>query len=64
MSSPVRLEQEQATQTYGPRRSTVATELLNVTQELNIGLQAEKANLTRDVLLWQRWVRWTAPGCR
>jgi diguanylate cyclase (GGDEF)-like protein len=62
MSSPVRLEQEQTSSTYRPPRSTIATELLNVTQELNVGLRAEKANLTRDVLLWQRWVRYLAFG--
>lgn len=62
MSSPVRLEEEQTSYGPGPRRSTVATELLNVTQELNVGLRAEKANLTRDVLLWQRWVRYLAFG--
>src|SRR3954468_10632451 len=62
MSSPARLDQEQASPTYGPPRSTMATELLNVTQELDVGLRAEKANLSRDVLLWQRWVRYLAFG--
>ena len=62
MSSPARLERPELTETGAPYRSSVATELLTITTELDAGLRFEQANLCRDVLLWQRWVRYLAIG--
>ena len=62
MTSPARLERADTAETQAPRRPTGAHELLKITMELNAGLRAEKARLIRDVLLWQRWLRYLAFG--
>src|SRR5581483_10123277 len=61
MTSPARLERDDAT-TFAPPRASVATEIPLLPVELGESLRAEQENLRRDVLLWQRWVRYLAIG--
>jgi diguanylate cyclase (GGDEF)-like protein len=44
------------------RRLTDSIEVPAVSEELGEALRREQANLHRDVLLWQRWVRYLALG--
>ena len=63
MSSPVRVDSEAtAISTAPPRRSTTAIELQAITTELDESLRVDRAHLWREVLLWQRWVRYLAIG--
>jgi diguanylate cyclase (GGDEF)-like protein len=67
MTSPVRVEREasssQSADTYSPpRRTAVTVELPAISTELGEALRAEQASLHRDVLLWQRWIRYLAIG--
>ncbi|MGH7619943.1 MAG: diguanylate cyclase [Gemmatimonadaceae bacterium] len=61
MTSPARLEQDDATKLAPPRVSQ-ATELPALPVDLGELMRVEQANLHRDVLLWQRWVRYLAIG--
>src|SRR5262245_58282256 len=62
MSSPVRAEPEPVAAHSAPRRSSTAIELQAITNELGEGMRVEQASLWREVLLWQRWVRYLAIG--
>jgi diguanylate cyclase (GGDEF)-like protein len=62
MSTPAQLAAAETADPVGPRRSTAAIELQKVTSELGAGLREEKAVLWREVVLWQRWVRYLAFG--
>jgi diguanylate cyclase (GGDEF)-like protein len=59
MTSPARLERDSTT--LAPPRSSTATGI-PVIPDVNSLLRVERANLRRDVLLWQRWVRYLAVG--
>ena len=62
MFTPAAVEHAVTAETRGPRRSSASVELLKVTMELEGALRAEKTDLTRDVLLWQQWIRYLALG--
>ena len=63
MTSPARLERDDAvTATLAPQRASLAAELPVISVELGEALRLEAASLHRDVLLWQRWVRYLAIG--
>lgn len=59
MISPARLERDSTT--LAPPRSSTATGS-PVIPDVQSLLRVEQANLRRDVLLWQRWVRYLAVG--
>ncbi|HEY9225774.1 MAG TPA: hypothetical protein VIP11_03955, partial [Gemmatimonadaceae bacterium] len=60
MSFPVRAESAPVAAAPAPRRSSATIELQTITSELDEGMRAEQANLWREVLLWQRWIRYLA----
>jgi diguanylate cyclase (GGDEF)-like protein len=62
MSSPATVERPVTAETLAPRRSSASVELMKITMELDGGLRVEKDGLTRDVLLWQRWIRYLLVG--
>jgi diguanylate cyclase (GGDEF)-like protein len=59
MTSPARLERDDTT--LAPPRSSTATGIPVIPDVRNL-LRVEQASLRRDVLLWQRWVRYLAIG--
>ena len=59
MTSPARLERDSTA--LAPPRSSTATGIPVIPDVENL-LRVEQANLRRDVLLWQRWVRYLAVG--
>ncbi len=62
MTSPARLERDDDTKLAPPPRVSQATELSGIPVDLGELMRVEQANLRRDVLLWQRWVRYLAIG--
>jgi len=62
MFSPAAAGRPVTAETLGPRRSSGSVERIKVTTELDGALRVEKAGLTRDVLLWQRWIRYLVVG--
>src|SRR5262245_19498021 len=62
MFSPAVVERPVTAETLAPRRSSASVELVKVTTELDGALRDEKALLAREVLLWQRWIRFAVFG--
>ncbi|MEP6492646.1 MAG: GGDEF domain-containing protein [bacterium] len=60
MSSSVRVERQETTTILTPILANVTTELPIVTVEFGDALRAEQASLHREVVIWQRWVRYLA----
>jgi len=60
MTSPARLERDETTPLAPPRRSLTAE--YPAVPDVSGLMRVEQANLRRDVLLWQRWVRYLAIG--
>ncbi len=60
MTSPARLERDEATPLAPPRTSLTADH--PAVPDVSALMRVEQANLRRDVLLWQRWVRYLAIG--
>src|SRR5215216_2759726 len=62
MAFPDLIERVDAAMTLPPVTMRVTNELPMVSAELGEALLVEQANLRREVLLWQRWVRYLALG--
>jgi diguanylate cyclase (GGDEF)-like protein len=62
MASPIHIEPDDEPMALSPLTMRVTQELPMVSVELGEALLAEQANLRREVLLWQRWVRYLALG--
>jgi diguanylate cyclase (GGDEF)-like protein len=62
MASTTNTEREDPAMALSPGMMRVTHELPMVSTELGSALLIEQANLRREVLLWQRWVRYLALG--
>src|SRR5512143_4058269 len=62
MASPILTERDEEPMALSPLTMRVTQELPMVSVELGEALLLEQANLRREVLLWQRWVRYLALG--
>src|SRR5512142_3159903 len=62
MASPNLIERDDEPMALSPFTMRVTQELPMVSVELGEALLVEQANLRREVLLWQRWVRYLALG--
>src|SRR4051812_39022456 len=62
MASPNLIQRDDDPMALNPQTMRVTQELPMVSVELGEALLAEQANLRREVLLWQRWVRYLALG--
>jgi len=62
MASPNLIQRDDDPMALNPPTMRVTQELPMVSVELGEALLAEQANLRREVLMWQRWVRYLALG--
>jgi diguanylate cyclase (GGDEF)-like protein len=62
MALPIHIEPDDEPMALSPLTMRVTQELPMVSVELGEALLLEQANLRREVLLWQRWVRYLALG--
>jgi len=62
MSSTVRAERTTTTRSLTPLSARATAELPVISAEFGNALQVEEESLRREVMIWQRWVRYLALG--